>query len=240
MGNSIKTKNVIITEELDYRNLGNQLKYKPITKNIYLKVKQIEDTLEIYTFSNKKIFHGFKIDKNTYRIDGFSNSPNSRGEIIWDNFNITINLTTSLEISDIGEYKPNISLKGHFTETNRDNGKIYNEIELKIFEEMDKTKIAILDKDIKYKLKTPISYHIKQLGDYIIITQSKVVLYVGKKQEKPLWFNEDFSEYFVLFTENNGYLAIKPNKIEKTECIITIWGSETPINKSEKGFLINN
>lgn len=234
MGNSIKTKNVIITEELDYRNLGNQIKYKPISKNIYLKVKQIEDTLEIYTFSNKKIFHGFKIEKNTYRIDGFSNSPNSRGEIIWDNSNITINISTSLEISDIGEYKPNISLKGHITETNKDNGTIYNEFELKILEEMDKTKMAILDKDIKYKPNTPISYHIKQLGEYIMITKAKEIIYVGKKQEKPLWFNEDYSEYYVLFTDNNGYLAI--NKDTK-ETIMTIWGEETPIYKSEKGHI---
>jgi len=234
MGNSIKTKNVIITEELDYRNLGNQIKYKPISKNIYLKIKQIKDTLEIYTFSNKKIFHGFKTDKNTYRIDGFSNSPNSRGEIIWDNSYITLNISTSLEISDIGEYKPNISLKGHFTETNRDNGTIYNELELKILEEMDKTKMPILDKDIKYKPNTPVSYHIIQLGEYIMITKAKEIIYVGKKQEKPLWFNENYSEYYVLFTDNNGYLAI--NK-ENKECILTIWGEETPIYRSERGIL---
>ncbi len=235
MGNSIKTKNVIITEELDYRNLGNQIKYKPISKNIYLKIKQIEDTLEIYTLSNKKVFHGFKIEKNTYYIEGFSNSPNSRGEIIWDNKNITINMSTNLEISDTGEYKSNISLKGHIIETNKDNGTIFNELELKILEEMDKSKMAILDKDIKYKSISTFSYFLKQLGEYIFITRAKEIIYVGKKQEKPLWFNEDYSEYYVLFTDNNGYLAIK---MDTRETIMTIWGEDTPIYRSERGILI--
>lgn len=240
MGNSIKTKNVIITEELDYRNLGNQLKYVPISKNIYLKVKQIEDTLEIYTLSNKKIFHGYKTDKITYRIEGFSNNPYSRGEIKWDSFNITINLTTSIDILNNGEYKPNISFRGHITETNKDNGTIYKELEFKINEVIDKTKMAILDKDIIYKPVIPHSYFIKQIGEYIIVTKAKEVIYVGKKQEKPLWFNEKYSEYFVLYTDNNGYLTIEPNETGILKCILTIWGSETPIYKSEKGFIINN
>jgi hypothetical protein len=235
MGNSIKTKNVIITEEIDYKNLGNQLKYKPISKNIYLKIKQIEDTLEIYTFSNKKIFHGFKTDKNLYRIEGFSNSPNSRGEIIWDGLNITINMSTSSDILDSGEFKPNVSLKGHVIETNKDNNTINNEYEFKVIEEMDKTKIAILDKDIRYKPTISHSYFIKQLGEYILVSRAKEIIYVGRKQEKPLWFDNDYNDYFMLFTDNNGYLAIK---LETRECILTIWGEETPIYKSERGLLV--
>lgn len=234
MGNSIKTKNVILTEEIDYKYLGNQLKYIPISKHIYLKVKQIEDTLEIYTFSNKKIFHGFKTHKNLYYIDGFSNSPNSRGEIIWDNLNITINMSTSSETLGTGEYKPNISLKGHVIETNKDNGTIFNDIELKIIEEIDKTKMVILDKDIKYKPTIPFSYFIKQIGEYILVSRAKEVIYVGKKQEKPLWFDNDYNDYYVIFTDNNGYLAINS---EKKDGILTIWGEETPIYNSEKGFL---
>jgi len=250
MGNSIKTKNVIITEEIDYKNLGNHLKYIPISKHIYLKVKQIEETLEIFTFSKKKILHGFKTDKNLYRIDGFLNSPNSRGEIIWDCSNITINMSTSSDILDTGEFKPNISLKGHVIETNKDNNTINNEYEFislekcldfslgkefKIVEEMDNIKVAILDKDISYKPTISHSYFIKQLGEYILVSRAKEVIYVGRKQEKPLWFDNDYNEYFMLFTDNNGYLAIKS---ETKVCLLTIWGEETPIYKSERGILV--